>query len=207
MPAENTVEIRLGSMSANRTGRVTVPRPSSGASSDALLPMGMPDRATVETSKAAVGYEYCNKLFAQERICKKNNPMPKGRREYCQNVILPILEEYFCWLETVHPEKGSKLYDAVTYARNQKDAPMAFVDYGDVPISNNLAKNAIRPFTVGRKNWLFCDSVKTLRPTQWFTPWSKRPRPTGLIPMNICIWFSPCFCIWEKALPMKHWKN
>ena len=37
---------------------------------------------------------------------------------------------------------------------------MAFVSYGDVPISNNLAENAIRPFTVGRKNWLFCDSVK-----------------------------------------------
>ena len=32
--------------------------------------------------------------------------------------------------------------------------------YGDVPISNNLAENAIRPFVVGRKNWLFCDSVK-----------------------------------------------
>ena len=36
----------------------------------------------------------------------------------------------------------------------------AFLDYGDVPISNNLAENAIRPFVVGRKNWLFCDSVK-----------------------------------------------
>ena len=29
-----------------------------------------------------------------------------------------------------------------------------------MPISNNLAENAIRPFVVGRKNWLFCDSVK-----------------------------------------------
>ena len=37
---------------------------------------------------------------------------------------------------------------------------MAFADHGDVPISNNLAENAIRPFTVGRKNWLFCDSTK-----------------------------------------------
>ena len=55
----------------------------------------MPDGATVETSKAAVGYQYCNKLFARERICKKNNPTPKGRREYRQNVILPILEEIF----------------------------------------------------------------------------------------------------------------
>lgn len=37
---------------------------------------------------------------------------------------------------------------------------MASLDYGDVPISNNLTENAIRPFVVGRKNWLFCDSVK-----------------------------------------------
>ena len=29
-----------------------------------------------------------------------------------------------------------------------------------VPISNNLAENAIRPFAVGRKNWLFCDTTK-----------------------------------------------
>ena len=36
----------------------------------------------------------------------------------------------------------------------------AFLDDGRVPISNNRAENAIRPFAVGRKNWLFCDSVK-----------------------------------------------
>ena len=34
------------------------------------------------------------------------------------------------------------------------------LDSPEVPISNNLAENAIRPFVVGRKNWLFCDSVK-----------------------------------------------
>ena len=36
----------------------------------------------------------------------------------------------------------------------------AFLEHGDVPISNSLAENAIRPFVVGRKNWLFCDTVK-----------------------------------------------
>ena len=48
----------------------------------------------------------------------------------------------------------------MTYARNQKTALCAFVEHGNVPISNNLAENAIRPFVVGRKNWLFCDTVK-----------------------------------------------
>ena len=46
------------------------------------------------------------------------------------------------------------------YSLNQKQRLMAFLDYGDVPISSNLAENAILPFVAGRKNWLFCDIVK-----------------------------------------------
>ena len=118
----------------------------------------MLDGATVKTSKAAVGYQYCNKLLTLEKKCVDQKA--KYRREYRQNIILPVLEEYFCWLDTLNPEKGSKLADAVTYAKNQKTALTAFVEYGDVPISNNLAENAIQPFAVGRKNWLFCDTVK-----------------------------------------------
>lgn len=45
-------------------------------------------------------------------------------------------------------------------AQNQRPALSAFLEHGDVPISNNLAENAIRPFTLGRKNWLYCDTVK-----------------------------------------------
>ena len=118
----------------------------------------MPDGATVKTSKAAVGFQYCNKLFALEKKCADLND--KLRKEYRQNFILPVLEEYFCWVNTLDPEKGGKLAEAATYARNQKTALCAFVQHGNVPISNNLAENAIRPFAVGRKNWLFCDAVK-----------------------------------------------
>lgn len=73
---------------------------------------------------------------------------------------MPILEEYFYWIDTLDPEKGSKLEEAVRYSRNQKQRLIAFLEHGDVPISNNLAENAIHPFVVGRKNWMFCDSVK-----------------------------------------------
>ena len=118
----------------------------------------MPDGATVKTSKAAVGFQYCNKLFAEERKCASYQP--KYRHEHRQNRELPILEEYYAWLKTVHPEKGSKLEEAVRYSLNQKQQLMAYLDNGEVPISNNLAENAIRPFTLGRKNWLFCDTPK-----------------------------------------------
>lgn len=48
----------------------------------------------------------------------------------------------------------------MTFARNQRAALSAIIEHGDVPMSNNLAENAIQPFVVGRKNWLFCDTVK-----------------------------------------------
>ena len=118
----------------------------------------MPAGATVQTSKAAVGYQYCNKLFSLEKKCA--NQKDKYRREYRQNINAPVLDEYFCWLDTLDPEMGSKLEDAVRYSRNQKRQLTAFLEHGNVPISNNLAENAIRPFVVGRKNWLFCDTVK-----------------------------------------------
>lgn len=43
----------------------------------------MPDGATVKTSKAAIGFRYCNKLFAEERKCVLYKP--QYRKEYCQN--------------------------------------------------------------------------------------------------------------------------
>ena len=47
---------------------------------------------------------------------------------------------------------------AVTYIRNRVPYLMTYLEDGRCSFSNNLSENAIRPFTVGRKNWLFCDS-------------------------------------------------
>ena len=71
----------------------------------------------------------------------------------------PLLEAYWWWVNTLEPTPGSKLAEAVTYAKNQKEYLNSFLEHGEVDISNNYAENAIRPFTVGRKNWLFSSSV------------------------------------------------
>jgi hypothetical protein len=63
-------------------------------------------------------------------------------------------------LNTFIPEKGSKLEEAVRYSLNQKDFLCTFMNYGGMEISNNQVENAIRPFAVGRKGWLFCDTPK-----------------------------------------------
>ena len=87
--------------------------------------------------------------------------MSDGVRKTARQVkVEPLLEAYWWWLETLEPVPGSKLAEAVTYAKNQKPYLNAFLDHGEVDISNNFAENAIRPFVVGRKGWLFCDSPK-----------------------------------------------
>ncbi len=48
---------------------------------------------------------------------------------------------------------------AVNYAQNRRETAMTYLEDGRCSFTNNLSENAIRPFTVGRKNWLFNDSV------------------------------------------------
>ena len=47
---------------------------------------------------------------------------------------------------------------AVTYIQNRRSYLSTYLEDGRCSFSNNLSENAIRPFTVGRKNWLFCDT-------------------------------------------------
>lgn len=67
---------------------------------------------------------------------------------------------FWCWLEKLVVLKGSALGKAVTYAKNQKPYMENYLLDGRCSISNNIAENSIRPFTVGRKNWLFSDTPK-----------------------------------------------
>jgi transposase len=48
----------------------------------------------------------------------------------------------------------------LTYLAKQWPKLIRYVDDGRVAIDTNLAENAIRPFALGRRNWLFADSVK-----------------------------------------------
>ena len=115
----------------------------------------MPEGADAKTCKAAEGYEFCNRLFELERQFEGRTAEERliQRKEKSG----PILEAYWTWLNTI-PRPTGKLKDAVTYAQNQKAHLSAFLEHGEIEISNNQVENAIRPFVVGRKGWLFADT-------------------------------------------------
>lgn len=115
----------------------------------------MPKDDDATTCHAAKGYAFCNRLFELERQYEKLTAEECliQRREKSG----PLLEAYWTWLNTI-PRPTGKLKDAVTYAQNQKAHLCAFLEHGEIEISNNQVENAICPFVVGRKGWLFSDT-------------------------------------------------
>ena len=111
-----------------------------------------------KASKAAKGLEYCNKLFELEREFRDLSF--EVRHEKRNELSKPVLEAYYSWLKTINPLEGSKLAKAVNYSYNQADELKAFLLDGRIEISNNRAENAIRPYVIGRKNWLFSATVR-----------------------------------------------
>ena len=106
------------------------------------------------------GVQFCSKLFEYEKRSKDLKHTVEQRKEYRLEKELPILEAFWSWLEQQKPIKGSRFQKAVNYALNQKETSMTYLEDGHCSFSNNLSENSIRPFTVGRKNWLFSDTPK-----------------------------------------------
>lgn len=115
------------------------------------------DKALQSMSLAAKAVEYCNRIYHEESLLKELSA--KERYEQRLAKIKPLLDEFFAWLETLNVSGKSKLAEAVRYALNEKPNLCTFLENGNVPIDNNRAENAIRPFAVGRKNWLFSNTA------------------------------------------------
>ena len=115
------------------------------------------DRALQNTSLASKAVEYCNQIYHEEGLLKE---LPTEER-YEQRLakVKPLLDEFFAWLEILQISGKSKVAEAVRHALNEKLYLYSFLKDGNVPIDNNRAENAIRPFAVGRKNWLFSNTA------------------------------------------------
>ncbi|MBQ1241562.1 MAG: IS66 family transposase [Lachnospiraceae bacterium] len=119
----------------------------------------IPSKKTgTEPTTAEIGRDYCNQLFEIESGLKDLSPEERKLKRL--ELERPVLDAFWCWLEKLNVLKGSALFKAITYAKNQKPYLENYLLDGRCALSNNAAENAIRPFTVGRKNWLFSDTPK-----------------------------------------------
>ena len=85
---------------------------------------------------------------------------PQKRYEYRLKHAAPLLDAFWEWMDHLKGryDAGSRLGKAVQYVMNRKPYLNTYLKDGRCSLSNNAAENAIRPFCVGRRNWLFSDT-------------------------------------------------
>lgn len=73
----------------------------------------------------------------------------------------PVIDKLKAWLDEIRPKVAPKttLGKALHYLEHQWPRLIRYLEDGRYPIDNNPVENAIRPFALGRKNWLFSTSV------------------------------------------------
>lgn len=116
------------------------------------------DKSVQETSAAAEAVRYFEQIYHEENLL--SGMTAEERYKQRQVKVKPLLDAFFAWLETLQVSGKSALSKAVAYALNEKPYLYTFLENGNVPIDNNRAENAIRPFAVGRKNWMHSNTAK-----------------------------------------------
>lgn len=116
-----------------------------------------------QPSKADVALSKIRKLYRIETELKDSTD--EQRYQARQTLAVPILNDLKEWLDKnlTKVPKGGHTHKAIYYMLNQWDTLIGYCSAGNLHISNVLAENAIRPFAVGRKAWLFADTPQGAR--------------------------------------------
>ncbi|MFZ0930813.1 MAG: IS66 family transposase [Syntrophobacteraceae bacterium] len=110
-----------------------------------------------KTGSAEVALDYIGKLYAIEKIARQKELSADRIVSLRKEKAEPILQEFKAWMDkrlSQTPPKGL-LGKALSYAVNLWPRLTRYLENGYITPDNNAAENAIRPFVVGRKNWLF----------------------------------------------------
>lgn len=113
-----------------------------------------------KNGQAAYAIKLIAKLYQIEKSMKE--ALPEARYVERQARAKPIIDTLKDWLDDTRPKVAPKttLGKALHYLDHQWPRPIAYLNDGRYPIDNNPVENAIRPFAIGRKNWLFSASVE-----------------------------------------------
>ena len=115
---------------------------------------------------ASKGIKFCNQLFEIEKEIEEMKLKPDKIKVKRLELEKTVLDAFWSWVESMLSSKNrrilpkGKLSTALNYAMNNREGFMNYLLDGNCVISNNLAENSIRPFTIGRKNWLFSGSPR-----------------------------------------------
>ncbi len=137
-------------------------------------------------SNAAKGVAYCDKLFHLEKqfalLC------PENRLKEREKQSKPIIDEFYDWIRKLNVLPKTHLGKAVQYAQSQRKYLERYILDGRLEISNNRAERSIKPFVIGRKNWLFSNTPGGARTSAVYYSLVETAKENGLNPFEYLSW-------------------
>ena len=129
---------------------------------DACKAMDKKNQKALRMSTAHQALELIAGIYNAEEKLKELTAAE--RLDQRQITVKPLVEAYFAWVrEQLSSEKHlpkGKTADGLNYSINHEQHLKVFLEDGNIPIDNSAAERSIRPFCVGKKNWMIINSVK-----------------------------------------------
>jgi transposase len=135
---------------------------------------------------AEEGMGYIRRLYEVERELRKKDMPPSRFLSERGKAAAPILQSFKSRLDAKVQEVPPSLLlgKAIFYTLNQWDKLIAYLECAYISPDNNACENAIRPFVVGRKNWLFNQSPEGAKSSCAMYTLIQTAKQNGLIPRN-----------------------
>jgi transposase len=139
---------------------------------------------TKKAGKADVALSFIQKLYGIESKLKDKTADEK--HEIRQEQAKPIIDKLHKWLEQNQPRLigKTKLAEAVNYLVNQWPKLIIYLEDGHLNIDNNRAERAIKPFVIGRKNWMFSQTANGANASSALYSVIETAKANGLIPFD-----------------------
>jgi len=105
--------------------------------------------------KAHEVIKWIGKLYQIESFAREQNLDAAARQKLRQTQAPPILQKIHELVTQSTPSSKSAIGKAIFYTVNQWEELIRYIDHGEAEIDNNWVENQIRPFAIGKKNWMF----------------------------------------------------
>ena len=139
-------------------------------------------------SPAAMGEWYCSQLFKLEQALAELTPEERYEKRLEQEK--PVLDALLSWANEMQARTAPKsaLGKAIHYLLEQWPYLTRYLEDGRLELSNNRAERSIKPFVMGRKNWLFANTAGGAQASAVIYSLIETAKENSLDPYRYLLW-------------------
>ena len=138
-----------------------------------------------KTGKADMALSMIQKMYRIETSLKDKSAEKKYQLR--QEKAKPLLEKFYQWLGKANVVTKSTLGKAIGYCQNQWHKLIRYIEDRNLNIDNNRAERAVKPFVIGRKNWLFSNTGNGARASAMLYSIIETAKANGLTPFDYIV--------------------